>query len=136
MRRREFLRRVVASAGAVAASGPALVVTGCENGPQTLQTGQTPRRYERRQAAQTGPTRDVRLVAAPGDVEIQPVQRYRTWLYNGQFPGPEIRVTEGERLRVFVENRLPEPTTGEGEHDVRERRGDVPLLASYFVDAG
>jgi multicopper oxidase len=32
-------------------------------------------------------------------------------LYNGQFPGPEIRVTEGERLRVTVENGLPEPTT-------------------------
>ena len=50
-------------------------------------------------------------MAAPGDVEIQPAQRYRTWLYNGQFPGPAIRVTEGERLLVFVENRLPEPTT-------------------------
>jgi FtsP/CotA-like multicopper oxidase with cupredoxin domain len=32
-------------------------------------------------------------------------------MYNGQFPGPEIRVTEGERVRITVENRLPEGTT-------------------------
>ena len=36
---------------------------------------------------------------------------WRTWAYNGQVPGPEIRVTEGQRLRVTLENRLPEPTT-------------------------
>lgn len=32
-------------------------------------------------------------------------------MYNGRFPGEEIRVREGERLRVVLENGLPEPTT-------------------------
>lgn len=31
--------------------------------------------------------------------------------YNGTVPGPEIRATEGERVRMVVTNRLPEPTS-------------------------
>ena len=60
---------------------------------------------------QTGPTREIRLVAEVGDVELAPARIYRTWLYNGRFPGEEIRVREGERLQVVLENRLPEATT-------------------------
>ncbi|BBM71639.1 multicopper oxidase family protein [Rhodothermus marinus] len=52
-----------------------------------------------------------RLVAEVGEVEVGPGEVYRTWLYNGQFPGPEIRVREGDVLEVEVENRLPEGTT-------------------------
>jgi hypothetical protein len=33
------------------------------------------------------------------------------WGYNGQSPGPTIEVVEGDRVRIFVTNRLPEPTT-------------------------
>ena len=33
------------------------------------------------------------------------------WGYNGQFPGPEIRVKEGDRIRVNVKNQLPVPTS-------------------------
>jgi len=33
------------------------------------------------------------------------------WAYNGTVPGPEIRVRQGERVRVAVENRLVEETT-------------------------
>lgn len=42
---------------------------------------------------------------------MSPDRIYRTWLYDGAFPAPEIRVREGEILRVTVENRLPEATT-------------------------
>ena len=31
------------------------------------------------------------------------------WGFNGSIPGPTIRVTEGDRVRLVVENRLPEP---------------------------
>jgi FtsP/CotA-like multicopper oxidase with cupredoxin domain len=31
--------------------------------------------------------------------------------YNGTVPGPMIRVTEGDRVRIAVKNELPEPTT-------------------------
>jgi FtsP/CotA-like multicopper oxidase with cupredoxin domain len=33
------------------------------------------------------------------------------WAYQHTVPGPEIRVTQGDRLRVVVENRLPQETT-------------------------
>ena len=33
------------------------------------------------------------------------------WGYNGTMPGPEIRVTEGDTVRVTLRNELPVPTT-------------------------
>ena len=33
------------------------------------------------------------------------------WGYNGQIPGPEIRVTEGDKVRVIVQNNLPQGTS-------------------------
>jgi hypothetical protein len=33
------------------------------------------------------------------------------WGYNGQSPGPTIEVVEGDRVRIFVTNKLPEHTS-------------------------
>lgn len=33
------------------------------------------------------------------------------WTYNGTVPGPLIRVTEGDTVRIIVKNELAEPTT-------------------------
>ena len=33
------------------------------------------------------------------------------WTYNGQIPGPEIRVKEGERVKIIFQNQLTVPTT-------------------------
>jgi plastocyanin len=35
----------------------------------------------------------------------------RAWAYNGQMPGPEIRVHEGDRVRITLRNDLPVGTT-------------------------
>lgn len=35
----------------------------------------------------------------------------RSWGYEGQLPGPEIRVTEGDEVRIEVTNRLPVATS-------------------------
>jgi len=51
------------------------------------------------------------LVAEPIDHEFAPGLRAHCWGYNGGTPGPTIEVVEGDRLRLYVENRLPEPTT-------------------------
>jgi len=42
--------------------------------------------------------------------EISPGERMKAWVYNEQLPGPEIRVREGDRVRINVRNRLPEST--------------------------
>lgn len=62
-------------------------------------------------ASATESLREFRLVAGRGEAEIAPGKVYRNWMYNGEFPGPEIRVKEGERLRIIVENQMPEATT-------------------------
>ena len=33
------------------------------------------------------------------------------WGYNGQTPGPTIEAVEGDKVRIFVTNKLPEHTT-------------------------
>jgi FtsP/CotA-like multicopper oxidase with cupredoxin domain len=33
------------------------------------------------------------------------------WAYNGQVPGPELRVVEGDKVRVNIKNELPESTS-------------------------
>jgi FtsP/CotA-like multicopper oxidase with cupredoxin domain len=42
---------------------------------------------------------------------ILPGVKVAAYAYNGQVPGPRLQVTEGERVRVNVTNRLPESTT-------------------------
>jgi FtsP/CotA-like multicopper oxidase with cupredoxin domain len=51
-----------------------------------------------------------RLEAAITDWEWDTDQIVQAWTYNGVVPGPEIRVTEGDKIRVIVDNKLPEST--------------------------
>ncbi|MDT7837842.1 multicopper oxidase family protein [Aquabacterium sp. OR-4] len=54
--------------------------------------------------------KEFHLVAEPVRREMTPGFTARLWGYNGQSPGPTIEVVEGDRVRLFVTNRLPEPT--------------------------
>ncbi len=42
--------------------------------------------------------------------EVTPGEIEEAWAYNDQVPGPEIRVTEGDKVRIVVKNELPEST--------------------------
>jgi len=42
---------------------------------------------------------------------ILPDVKVEGYAFNGQVPGPRLRVTEGDRVRIKVTNRLPESTT-------------------------
>jgi manganese oxidase len=42
--------------------------------------------------------------------EVAPGQVVEAWSYNDQVPGPEIRVVEGDTVRVVVKNELAEST--------------------------
>lgn len=59
------------------------------------------------------PGRQFDLTASPGDTHLIDSDGAKTkvWSYNGRVPGPEIRVRQGERLRVAVRNDLTEETT-------------------------
>src|SRR5688572_2132271 len=51
------------------------------------------------------------LVAEEFDHEFLPGLKAKCWGYNGRMPGPTIEAVEGDRVRIYVTNRLPEPTT-------------------------
>ncbi len=51
------------------------------------------------------------LVAEPVEIEIAPGLAVEAWGYNGSSPGPLIEAVAGDKVRIYVENRLPEPTT-------------------------
>jgi FtsP/CotA-like multicopper oxidase with cupredoxin domain len=55
--------------------------------------------------------KEFHLVAEPVVREIAPGMHARLWGYNGQSPGPTIEVVEGDRVRIFVTNKLFEPTS-------------------------
>ena len=59
----------------------------------------------------TGGVKEFHLVAQPVVREIAPGMKANLWGYNGQSPGPTIEVVEGDRVRVYVTNKLPEHTT-------------------------
>ena len=43
--------------------------------------------------------------------EVEPGKKVKAWAYNGQVPGPQIRVREGDRVRINLTNKLPESTS-------------------------
>jgi FtsP/CotA-like multicopper oxidase with cupredoxin domain len=51
------------------------------------------------------------LTARAIDWETEPGKTVKAWAYNDQLPGPQIRVREGERLRIVLKNELPESTS-------------------------
>lgn len=61
----------------------------------TLPNGQTLREYN--------------IVAADKTIEIAPGVTFPAWTYNGRIPGPTIRCTEGDRIRVKFINASSHP---------------------------
>ena len=55
--------------------------------------------------------KEFHLVAEPVVREMAPGFNAHLWGYNGQSPGPTIEVVEGDRVRIFVTNKLPEHTS-------------------------
>jgi FtsP/CotA-like multicopper oxidase with cupredoxin domain len=49
--------------------------------------------------------REYDLYAVDREIEIAPGVLYPAWTYNGQVPGPTIRATEGDRIRVNFLNQ-------------------------------
>jgi FtsP/CotA-like multicopper oxidase with cupredoxin domain len=58
-----------------------------------------------------GGVKEFHLVAEEVEHEFAPGCTAKCWGYNGTTPGPTIEAVEGDRVRIFVTNRLPEPTS-------------------------
>ena len=62
-------------------------------------------------ASARGATHDVVLTASAARWDAGGGRFVTAWTYNGSVPGPEIRVSKGDTVRVTLVNDLPEPTT-------------------------
>jgi hypothetical protein len=51
------------------------------------------------------------LIAEPVKQQVAPDKTIDVWGFNGSAPGPTIQVTEGDHVRIIVDNHLPEPTS-------------------------
>ena len=63
----------------------------------TLENGQTLREYE--------------IVAVDKEIEIAPGIFFPAWTYQGRVPGPTLRCTEGDRIRIHFINAGTHPHT-------------------------
>lgn len=55
--------------------------------------------------------REFRLFAKETKWDLLPGVEANAWTYNGQSPGPENRVKEGDRVKIIFQNQLSVPTT-------------------------
>jgi FtsP/CotA-like multicopper oxidase with cupredoxin domain len=53
--------------------------------------------------------RDYRIVASEKVIEIAPGVTFPAWVYNGRVPGPTLRATQGDRLRITFINASSHP---------------------------
>ena len=53
--------------------------------------------------------REWTLIASEHDIEVAPGVTYTAWSYNGRVPGPTLRATEGDRLRIRFINGSRHP---------------------------
>ncbi|RJS16016.1 copper oxidase [Corallococcus sp. H22C18031201] len=128
-------RRGILSTAGAALAGGALLLRGAraEALPASPPKPETPKRTSYTGAPPGMPHRDYQPVVVPnGSVlpwklvdgvkvfhmvaeevehEFAPGLKALCWGYNGQVHGPTIEVVEGDRVRFYVTNRLPAPTT-------------------------
>jgi FtsP/CotA-like multicopper oxidase with cupredoxin domain len=121
--RRSFLRGGLAAA----ALGTVGTTAGCGNSPAA------PAEAARHGAGRVVPAA---LDAVPGMVDLGGVT-VRTWSYQGEIPGPEIRVRMGDTVQVALANRLPDPTTVHWHGvAIRNDMDGVPGVTQAPVAAG
>jgi FtsP/CotA-like multicopper oxidase with cupredoxin domain len=123
--RRNFLGSAAILAGASAVSGRAQAA-GIPEAPTTDTATMQPPLYPTSGPAyqpvvtlngwtlpwrMNGEWKEFHLVAEPVVREIAEGMKAHLWGYNGQSPGPTIEAVEGDKVRIFVTNKLPEHTT-------------------------
>ena len=88
-------------------------------------------------AAPAAAVREFELTAQEADWELFPGASVKAWTYNGTVPGPELRVAEGDLVRVAFTNRLPVPSAVQWEGlDVPESADGGPGRSPGMVPPG
>jgi len=87
--------------------------------------------------ATTSPGRTLRIAAGEQALVGAGYPRTRVWAYDGSVPGPELRIRQGDRLRIEAENRLDVATTIHW-HGVRvpNAMDGVPVITQPLIEPG
>ena len=73
-------------------------------------------------------THEVAMTAVETDVVIDGGgERYKAWTFNGQFPGPVVRVTEGDTVKFTLTN----PATNKNPHAMDFHAAEIDFLKNY-----
>jgi FtsP/CotA-like multicopper oxidase with cupredoxin domain len=81
--------------------------------------------------------KEFQLIAMPVKRELLPHLEVDVWGFNGTMPGPMIEVNQGDRVRIIVENRLPEPTSIHWHSlEIPVSQDGVPGLVQDFIPPG
>jgi FtsP/CotA-like multicopper oxidase with cupredoxin domain len=87
--------------------------------------------------AQVPTVREFKLVAQETNWQLTPEQIFEAWTYNGTVPGPEIRVNEGDLVRVTLKNELPAATSIHWHGvDVPSAMDGVPNVSQKPIQPG
>ena len=82
---------------------------------------------------------EISLEASVNEVEIASGRKVSAWTYGGQLPGQEIRVKQGERVRINFKNNLPTDSSVHW-HGIRQRGTNkmdgVPGVTQEAIQAG
>ena len=77
------------------------------------------------------------LTASVFDWEVEPGKVVEAWGYNGQVPGPTIRVQSGDRVKIRLKNELPESTSIHWHGiDVPNDQDGVPDVTQGQIKSG
>jgi FtsP/CotA-like multicopper oxidase with cupredoxin domain len=80
--------------------------------------------------------REWEVVAEDREIEVAPGVRFQAWTFNGRIPGPTLRCTEGDLLRVRFINRSEHPHTMHF-HGIHTAEMDgVPMLGRGIITPG
>ncbi|MGH9355139.1 MAG: multicopper oxidase family protein [Terriglobia bacterium] len=122
--RREFFRNTILGAGLLSSSKAwrGQMSTPMNDGETRNTHGNSIYAGEQFLPAQTPDMRDLpwkmdggvkvfHLVAEPVKRQVHPDKTLDLWGFNGTCPGPTIQITQGDRIRIIVDNHLPEPTS-------------------------
>jgi FtsP/CotA-like multicopper oxidase with cupredoxin domain len=80
--------------------------------------------------------RDWEIIAEDKEIEVAPGVRFPAWTFNGRIPGPTLRCTQGDLLRVRFVNRSQHPHTMHF-HGVHPADMDgVPMIGRGIIAPG
>jgi FtsP/CotA-like multicopper oxidase with cupredoxin domain len=100
------IRRANAGQDASAKAAVLAYVDQLKNGPNTKGLGNQPLAPK----ILADGTKEFDLTAEIVDWEVSPGKTVRAWTYNGTVPGPMIQVNPGDKVKIHLQNDLPQST--------------------------